>query len=200
MRNFFFLICIVFGGYNACAQGTLAQDSSLLSVQADTFAPLALPKDTVHTKTKFQPDAKRAALLSALIPGTGQLYNRQYWKAPIVYGVMGATIFMAIQRNQEYQRYRKAYIARIADPNNSKDEFQGVLSLPAIKQYQDEAKQNMDMMVVYTVIAYAGQILEAISGAHLRNFDISKDLAMQVQPIITPTQTLGIGLVFHYKK
>lgn len=174
---------------------------------ADTLAPinLAAQPDTDTSKLPckkriFEPDAKRAGLYSALIPGFGQLYNRQYWKMPIVYAIMGSTIYLVAKRNTEYQRYRTAYVARIADPNNSQDEFQGILSLPAIKQYQDEAKQNMDMMVVFTVVAYAGQIMEAISGAHLRNFDISKDLSMQVSPILTPIHTVGLGLVVNFKK
>jgi hypothetical protein len=171
----------------------------------EVFAP-TIPKDslsigksdTLVPKKKFQPDAKRAGLYSALVPGFGQLYNRQYWKMPIVYAAMGSTIYMIVRRSNEYQRYRKAYIARIADEQNSQDEFKGILSTPAIKQYQDEAKQNMDMMVVFTVIGYAGQIMEAISGAHLRNFDISKDLSLQISPIITPINTLGVGLAVNF--
>lgn len=189
----------------ACASSAIAQDSNAVAptVNNAAFFPPTLKEkqiDSPKTKVKFQPDAKTAALFSALIPGMGQIYNRQYWKAPIVYAVMGTPIFFAIKRQQEYQRYRKAYIARITDPANSKDEFQGILSLPAIKQYQDEAKQSMDMMLVYTVIGYAGQILEAISGAHLRNFDISKDLTMQIRPTISPYSNVGLGLVICFKK
>lgn len=174
----------------------LAQDTAALSVAGE----IALAKDTPIKKAKFQPDPKRAGLYSALIPGMGQLYNRQYWKMPIVYAAMGTTIYFVIKRNNEYQRYRKAYVSRIASGDNSKDEFQGILSAEGIKQYQDEAKQSMDMMVVYTVIGYAAQIMEAISGAHLRNFDISKDLSMQVRPVITPINTFGVGLVLNFKK
>jgi hypothetical protein len=192
MRYTLFTILFFIFSLSAVAQDTLTArstiDSSIVS-KADSVV-----------KKKFQPDPKRAGLYSALVPGFGQLYNRQYWKMPIVYAAMGTTIYMAVKRNKEYQRYRKAYIARIADGQNSKDEFQGVLSTPAIKQYQDEAKQNMDMMIIFTVIGYAGQIMEAISGAHLRNFDISKDLSMQVSPIITPMNTLGVGLVVNFKK
>lgn len=174
----------------------------------DSLAQIPSPLATTDTnatqpsptrKRSFEPDPKRAGLYAALVPGFGQLYNRQYWKVPIVYALMGTTIYMVAQRHTEYQRYRTAYIARIANAN-SNDEFQGILSLPAIKQYQDQAKQNMDMMVVFTVIAYAGQIMEAISGAHLRNFDISKDLSMQVSPILTPSYQPGIGLVVNFKK
>lgn len=174
----------------------MAQDSLAVSDRMDTTI---LKKDSI-LKKEFQPDPKRAGLYSALIPGLGQCYNRQYWKMPIVYAAMGTTIYLVVKRNNEYQRYRKAYVSRIADEENSQDEFQGILSTAAIKQYQDEAKQNMDMMVVFTVIGYAGQIMEAIAGAHLRNFDISKDLSMQFRPVLTPINTLGVGLVVNFKK
>lgn len=192
MRYILFAILFFNFGLSATAQDTVTTKPFIESSSV-------FQKDSV-VKKKFQPDPKRAGLFSALVPGFGQLYNRQYWKMPIVYAAMGTTIYMAVKRNKEYQRYRKAYIARIADGQNSMDEFQGILSTPAIKQYQDEAKQNMDMMLVFTVIGYAGQIMEAISGAHLRNFDISKDLSMQVQPIITPMNTFGVTLVVNFKK
>ena len=138
-------------------------------------------------------------MLSALMPGMGQVYNRQYWKVPIVYALMGTTIYFIVQNNNEYNRYRKAYVSRLANPN-SVDEFTGILNINGIKQYQDEAKKNMDLMTVLTVVVYAGQIMEAISGAHLRNFDISKDLTMQIRPVITPVNTFGVGLVMNFKR
>lgn len=186
------------------ADSVLVEDGLVVTadsvVQAVPDSAVTLQKDSLLRKKKFQPDAKRAGLYSALIPGFGQLYNRQYWKMPIVYAALGTTLYFVINSNNEYQRYRKAYISRLSDGANSKDEFMGILETPAIKTYQDEAKQNMDMMTVFTVIAYAGQILEAISGAHLKNFDISKDLSMQVRPVLTPLNTIGVGLVVNFKK
>lgn len=187
-----FFFCLT--SLHSTAQDSLASENLTI---ADTVA--VVKKDS-SVKKKFEPDPKRAGLFSALVPGLGQCYNRQYWKMPIVYAAMGTTIYLVVKRNNEYQRYRKAYVSRIADEANSKDEFQGILSTAAIKQYQDEAKQNMDMMVVFTVIGYAGQIMEAIAGAHLRNFDISKDLSMQFRPVITPVNTFGVGLVVNFKK
>lgn len=187
-----FFFCLT--SLHSAAQDSLANETMTI---ADTVA--VVKKDST-VKKKFEPDPKRAGLFSALVPGLGQCYNRQYWKMPIVYAAMGTTIYLVVKRNNEYQRYRKAYVSRIADEANSDDEFQGILSTAAIKQYQDEAKQNMDMMVVFTVIGYAGQIMEAIAGAHLRNFDISKDLSMQFRPVITPVNTFGVGLVVNFKK
>jgi len=208
MRLYLFILSFLFC---CCANIATAQDSLAVNNSGDSTiieesgiqikTDSVLTSDTVRIKKgKFQPDAKRAGLYSALIPGFGQLYNRQYWKMPIIYAAMGTTMYFVIKGNSDYRRYRKAYVSRLSNGANSNDEFQGILSDQAIKQYQDGARQNMDMMIVLTVVGYAGQILEAISGAHLRNFDISPDLTMQIRPVITPINTFGIGLVMNFKK
>ncbi len=166
-------------------------------VMADTVQ--SINTDSLRKKI-FRPDAKRAGLYSALIPGLGQAYNRQYWKVPIVYALLGTTTYLAISRNNEYLRYRKAYISRLSYGTSSTNEFQGLLNTVAIKTYQDAAKQNRDMMILLTVVGYAGQVLEAISGAHLRGFDISKDISMKALPTISPNGTVGFGLAFNFKK
>lgn len=183
---------------NSTADGdSVTVIESGIQVKADSVVKT---DTTLLKKKKFQPEAKRAGLFSALVPGFGQLYNRQYWKMPIVYSAMGTTMYFALKSNGDYRKYRKAYVSRLADGENSKDQYQGILSTQGIKQYQDDAQQNRDLMIVLTVVAYAGQILEAISGAHLKNFDISKDLTMQISPVITPVNTIGIGLVMNFKK
>lgn len=157
-----------------------------------------LASDSGSSRKIFEPDAKRAGLYSALLPGLGQLYNRQYWKAPVIYAGLGVATYFFIKNNNDYNRYRKAYVSRLNKNPNSRDEFTGILSDAAVKQYQDDAKRYLDMTVLFTAIGYAGQVLEAIAGAHLRNFDISPDLSMQVRPVLTPNNTVGIGLVMNF--
>lgn len=167
------------------------------SAQDSTSAGRAANVDTTASKI-FQPDPKRAGLYSALIPGMGQLYNRQYWKAPIIYAGLGTAVFFIVRNSNEYNRYRKAYVSRLNNNPNASDEFSGILSTQAVKQYQDDAKRYLDLTILFSVIGYAGQVLEAISGAHLRNFDITPDLSMQVRPILTPNNTIGVGLVMNF--
>jgi hypothetical protein len=168
----------------------------------DTMAVAAPAKDTsaVKVKKRFEPDAKRAGLYSALVPGFGQLYNRQYWKMPIVYAVLGTPVYFAIKHNNNYQRYRKAYISRLVNETGSNDEFQGILNTAGLKQNQDQARQERDMMFLYAGLAYTVQIIEAISGAHLRNFDISKDLSLNVRPDIHPMGGAGLTLALQFRK
>jgi hypothetical protein len=174
-----------------------------LQLNANDSVAIKASIDTIENKSSkkiFQPDPKRAGLLSALIPGVGQAYNRQYWKTPIVWGAMGATIFMVISKQNEYQGYRKAYIQRLTEGDNSTDQYKGILSTVALSEYQSTTRQSRDMMTVYTVLIYAGQILESIAAAHLKNFDISKDIVMNISPAVLPGNTLGMALVFNFKK
>ncbi|GAA4448359.1 DUF5683 domain-containing protein [Rurimicrobium arvi] len=193
LKILLFLLCI--GLSPAFAQDT---DTMTIPPKMETAAV----KDTlVPVKKKFQPDAKRAGLYSALIPGFGQLYNRQYWKMPIVYAVMGTPVYFAIKHNNDYQRYRKAYISRLVNEQTSNDEFKGVLTTAGIKQYQDQARQNRDMMILYASLAYTVQIIEAIAGAHLKNFDISKDLSLNIRPDFNPLMGgAGLSLAVQLRK
>jgi len=168
------------------------------ALQAQDTLSAPATADSIPARKLFQPDAKKAGLYSALVPGMGQLYNRQYWKVPVIYAGLGVATYFFIKNNNDYNRYRKAYVSRLNNNPNARDEFTGILSTAAVKQYQDDAKRYLDMTVLFTAIGYAGQILEAIAGAHLRNFDISPDLSMQVRPVLTPNNTVGVGLVMNF--
>jgi hypothetical protein len=169
-----------------------------LKAQDAVEAPVTAPKSATGKKPLFEPDSKRAGMLSALVPGLGQIYNRQYWKAGIIYAGLGVASYYIITNNNEYNRYRKAYVSRLSNNPANKDEFDGILTTDGIKQYQDEYKKYLDLTVLLTAIGYAGQIMEAIAGAHLKNFDVSQNISFNVSPVLTPNRTVGIGLVMHF--
>lgn len=190
MSRVFFIVLFML-----CTVGAQAQDRDTLLPQKSVSDSLIIKK-----KKRFEPDAKRAGLFSALVPGFGQLYNRQYWKVPLVYAVVGAPLYFAVKHNNDYQRYRKAYISRLVNEAGSNDEFKGILNTAGLKQYQDQSRQNRDMMILYTGLAYTVQILEAISGAHLKNFDISRDLSLHVRPDFNPMGGAGLSLALQFRK
>lgn len=159
---------------------------------------LIAPRPSI-VKKRFEPDAKRAGLLSAIIPGMGQMYNRQYWKVPVIYAGVATAVYFIVENNNQYNRYRKAYVSRLGNDPNAKDEFTGILSTEAVKQYQDSYKKYLDMTVLFTVIGYAGQVMEAITAAHLRNFDVSQDISLQVKPVMIPNGTVGIGIAMNFR-
>jgi len=191
---------IVFLLITACSIQSAAQSTDTAIVNAnkktekkvDTYQDTALSK-----KINWQPNPKKAGLYAALLPGMGQIYNRQYWKLPLVYGGLAMAGYMVAYNSKEYNTYRKAYIGRINNPNPT-DEFVTVYNQEQLKFIQDEKNRSLNMSVLFASVGYLVQILDAITAAHLRNFDISRDISMQMRPVVTPLGG-GIGLVMNFE-
>lgn len=153
----------------------------------------------------------RAALYAAILPGAGQFYNKAYWKIPIVYATGAVLGYFLIDNNRKYQSFRIALIER-ADPN-VKDEYAnhaiwgeqngtepGSYAVRNMTFRRDFFRRNRDLTILISIGAYALQIAEAYVHAHLKEFDVSDDLAMRIQPNIIPvastTNSLAPGLTF----
>jgi hypothetical protein len=142
----------------------------------------------------FVPNPKKSGLYSALVPGTGQLYNRQYWKLPIVYVGAGVAAYFISSTLTSYQAYRKAYITSLANPNYL---YEGVYNQTTILQLETDAEKNLDMAVLFTGLGYALQVLDAVAFAHLHNFDMSRDLSLHIKSANFPNGAgIGLALVF----
>jgi hypothetical protein len=151
--------------------------------------------DTV--KKVFQPNPKKAGLYSALLPGAGQFYNRQYWKVPVVYGVFAVAGYFIQFNYKQYNTYRTAYIATIdSDPNTISTE---IYSQSELKDLQDQYKEWLDITVLLTSVGYMLQVMDAVVFAHLKNFDISPDISMQMKPMAMPNGGLGFGLAINLR-
>lgn len=153
--------------------------------------------DTVASKPQpWQPNPKKAGLFSAILPGTGQIYNKQYWKLPLVYGGAGAVVYFIQFNTDKYQTYRKAYVASLEGKTH---EFTGIYDQGALKQLQDGYKRYLDMTYLFSAVGYALQVIDAIVFAHLQNFDVSRDLSVRFQPVAMPNGGAGFGLVMNFK-
>lgn len=163
--------------------------------------PNALPNRTTDTaldrRLPFQPNPKKSALYSAILPGAGQLYNRQYWKIPIVYAGVGVAVYFLVDNTNRYQRYRAAYIARITN-SNVQDEFTGKYSEQDLQVLQSTYRKYLDMTMLFTGIGYTLQVMDALAFAHLKNFDVSKDISMRFQPVALPNGDPGLGIVMRF--
>jgi hypothetical protein len=144
----------------------------------------------------FQPNPKKAGLYSALVPGLGQLYNRQYWKVPVVYVGLGVAGYFIIDNENNYQSYRKAYIGRINN-NNPTDKYVGIYTQSQLQQLQNDYSRYLDLTVLLSALGYTLQVLDAITAAHLKNFDISRDISMHIAPVAMPNG-VGLGLVMNF--
>ncbi|WP_158841529.1 DUF5683 domain-containing protein [Polaribacter sp. L3A8] len=145
----------------------------------------------------------KAAFYSAIFPGMGQVYNKKYWKAPIVWGAMGTSIYYYLDNNKEYKRYRTAYKLR---KNNLVDEFtvdgKEVISLETLERAQDQLRENRDMSLLTTVILYVLQIVEASVNAHLLQFNTDDNLSFKPtfinDPIYVEAPKVGLTIKYNF--
>jgi hypothetical protein len=158
-----------------------------INLPSDTLIP---PSDSIK---KHSP--KKATLYSAIIPGLGQVYNRKYWKVPIIYLGMGAAAFFALNENNDFVRYKNAYVLR---QNGEDDEFY-TQSDQWILSNMEISRRNRDLMVIATTAVYVLNIVDAAVDAHLFYFDVSDDLAIQWQPVLYSTKGVSAGFSLSLK-
>jgi hypothetical protein len=125
---------------------------------------------------------RRATILSVVIPGAGQIYNRKWWKTPIIYAGLGTTIYLASLNQSEYRRYSNAFDQRRDLNNTEPDEFEGRLTERQLISNMRLHQSNRDLSLVFMVLLYGLNIIDANVDAHLFDFDISDDLSLKVEP------------------
>lgn len=138
---------------------------------------------------------RKAAFYSAVLPGLGQIYNRQFWKLPLVYAAIGVSAGVFVFNFDKYKEFRDAYRIRVANANNPDfvDPYP-LYSGEDLKYLRDAYRQYVDYSVLAFVATYALQIVDATVFAHLRQFDITDDLSMRISPTLINNRTLGIQL------
>lgn len=130
---------------------------------------------------KYTHSPHKATFYSAIIPGMGQVYNKKYWKVPIIYAGFGGLIYYAQYNNYVFERYRNSYNAKVkGDIEN--DEFYNKMSEDVVLKRMDEWRRYRDLCIIGIGILYVAQILDANVDAHLFDYDISEDLSLRVDP------------------
>jgi hypothetical protein len=146
----------------------ILRKSLFLSETIDS-AKLAVASDTVAIRqTK---SAGKAVLLSALLPGLGQIYTKSYWKLPIIWGLGGYYIYGWITNNNRYRDYRDQYLHSLASSTEGDLE---------IRNLRDFYRNQRDSYAWYFGILYLANLVDAYVTASLYEFDVSDDLSLQV--------------------
>jgi hypothetical protein len=175
--------------------------SSLYAQDSSQLKPLLL-KDTFSKKiTVFKPRPARSAFLSAIVPGAGQIYNKKYWKAPIVWAGLAAFTYMYFSNNSEYQSAKTSYLSLLDTVSTNNIAYNGSINLNQVTQYKNNYRNNRDLALVLGVLFYGINIIDATIDAHLMSFDVSDNLSMKVQPSVIElpqSYAFGGGLTFSY--
>ncbi len=133
---------------------------------------------------------KKATTLSLICPGAGQIYNKSYWRAPIVWGGLASMVYVVDWNNRGFQRFKSAYQLRVdydrnpdKYPNGPADEFGGRYAASFLKNLRDSHRRNRDLSILLTAGVYIFQAIDAHVDAHLKDFDVSDNLTVQLQPM-----------------
>jgi len=175
------------------------RELELLEAPVDTVT-LAMKTDSVQKeipqpKKRFVPDSNRSVWLAMVFPGAGQIYNRKYWKLPIVYGGFVGCAYALSWNNRMYKDYSQAYLDIMDDDPNTKS-YEDFLPLNSsiagqeerfkeiFKKRKDTYRRQRDLSIFAFIGVYVLSIIDAYVDAELSDFDISKDLGLKVEPAI----------------
>jgi len=163
--------------------------------------------DKLETVNPLAPS--KAAFYSAVLPGLGQIYNKRYWKVPLVWGAIGTGVYAYSYNNTNYRSARKAFKRRMAGFGD--DEFwdlngDGVgpdISNEALEEAQENTQRDRDLALVITIALYALNIIDANVDAHLKQYNVDDRLAADFQPFIdinpvTNDPIYGMALVVKF--
>ena len=182
------------------------------SVVIDSVIP-AIAKKGKKDWNQWKPDPQRALWLALVIPGGGQIYNRKYWKLPLVYGGFMGCLYAMNWNNSMYKDYAQAYLD-ISDNDPGTQSYNQFLHLgmqitpqnearykEIFKKRKDRYRRWRDLSFFCLVGVYALSVIDAYVDAELSVFDISKDLSLKVEPTIinnnmsvNPIKSSSVGL------
>jgi hypothetical protein len=177
------------------------------SARMDSLTLLSDSLVTAASKVKvrkpFVPDPIRSLWLSLVFPGAGQIYNRKYWKLPIIYGGFLGCTYALSWNNQMLSDYSQAYLD-IMDNDPTTDSYNKFLHLGVeitesneqrykdlFKSRKDKYRRWRDLSFFVMLGVYAFSVIDAYVDAELSEFDISKDLSLKISPVVIPNHSGG---------
>ena len=170
------------------------------SVASDSLYIVEPPLVLQSHELTWKPDPLKAVWLGIIVPGLGQIYNRSYWKLPIVYGGFMGCGFAIAWNNERYDSYKQAYRDIVMDAGNLSSDptksYNAVLPegytiarlggesgyTAILKDRQNTYRRYRDISIVVAIAVYALSIIDAYVDAQLFDFDISDDLTLNIEP------------------
>lgn len=173
------------------------------SIQKDSINTLLNNTSTKKKQKKIDTthySPKKAAIWGAACPGLGQIYMKKYWKLPIVYGILGTTLYFVASNGKKLKEFN-GYLRNLYDSIPNPEPYTD-LSISEVEYYRDNYRKNVQLASFGTIFAWGLSIVDAVVDAHLHDFDISDNLSFKIKPSINYTnQTYytGIGVKLNFK-
>jgi hypothetical protein len=170
----------------------------------------SLPAEKVDSIIKVDHSPRKAAIRSAIIPGWGQVYNKKYWKVPIVYAALGITGYIFVDNLKTYRDLRFSYAAKykasLPSPLTDSTDYFKIkarylpISIESLRAGRDQFRKYIDYSAIFFVIFWGLNVVDAVVDAHLKAFDVSPDLSMKLRPSFNPqTKSGGLKMVVALK-
>lgn len=157
--------------------------------------------DTLHRH-----NPRLATKYSAIFPGLGQIYNKQYWKLPIVYGALAIPVATYIYNDDLYNKTKFAYTARFKEANGDNSDVAKIdpvlknLSLGSLQSYRNGFRKDRDYSILWFILGWGLNVVDATVSGHLKEFDVSSNLAISIKPMVQPQfRQSGLSLQLHFK-
>lgn len=189
-----------------------AQEKEPVAVAAIDSTPLTSKKKNIGSRYDSLSKAhspRKAAIRSALLPGLGQIYNKKYWKLPIVYGALGTCAGIFIYNMGNYKdtkfAYRVKYNMRVFGTDSAsfasiKDNLKP-LSEESLKFYRNQFRRDIDYSALIFILLWGLNVVDATVDAHLKSFDVSPDLSLRIKPGYSDlARTNGLSLILKIGK
>ncbi len=198
MRKILLIFLIVLGAYiTNYAQEEDFDDPEKIRIPSDsTSAPIQ--NGTLQTfRAVFEGKPGKAAAYAFCIPGGGQLYNKRYWKAPIVWAADATAIGFFIYNRNLWLEFQEALELKIDDPSYV---HRGISSEESIRSLRNQFQLDTERAGIAILIVHVASVVEAFTDRHLMEFDVSEDLSYEIKPQVIPftgaIPSLGIVYTF----
>lgn len=183
VKNYILIVFfILFASINyGQEEGSIAPEIDSLKTDLKSEGIIVL--DTLITKRRvLNPLApSKAAFYSAVVPGLGQIYNKRYWKTPIVWSLIGVGIYNYKFNDNSYKQLRTAFKRRKAGFLIDDPEILESTTDETLERLQNNRQNSRDQALLITIVLYALNIVDANVDAHLKQFNIDDDLSFDVE-------------------
>lgn len=196
------VVLVLFSGLGYC------QINEPVVLAKDSTIPATVKKLSRYDSAMQAHSPRKAAIRSAILPGLGQIYNKKYWKLPLVYGALGTCGGIFAYNIKWYKKTRFAYTVLYNRDSASFDKVDSKLRflvandrLDDLRYYRNAYRRDVDYSALFFLIFWGLNVVDATVDAHLKSFDVSPDLSLQIRPGYSElANTGGLSLVLKIGK
>ena len=160
---------------------------------------LLMQAPSLHAQEAKTHSAKKAGIMSACLPGLGQIYNGRWWITPIIYAGFAGGGYMAYTNYNDYRTFLTAYKIKTGDleegtvPSELALQLSEYYQAGQLQSYKDSYRRNFELYCILLAAWYGLNIVNAIVDGHLYTYDVSDDLSLSVDPVFTAPECPGLA-------